>query len=102
MFQSYWRGRWMYTSPHVVDANGQITQHGNYRMIECGSTGVVGRRHYVRGPHDRTFTRWGPDVWAFWSPCHNQIVNRLTLGLAPLPVRFMYGGGEVTITGREF
>jgi hypothetical protein len=41
------------------------------------------------------------DVWAFWSLCANQTVNRLTLGLAPLPERYMYGGGEVTITGRE-
>ena len=102
MFQSYWRGRKMYTTPHTFNATGQITQYGRHGLIECGGSGVVGQRHYSRGMHDRTFTRWGPDVWVFWSPCANQTVNRLSLGLAPLPERYMYGGGEVTITRREF
>ena len=102
MFQSYWRGRKMYTTPHILNAAGQITQYGRCENIECGEAGVVGQRHYSRSTHDRTFTRWGPDVWVFWGPCTNQSVNRNSLGLAPLPVHYMYGGSKVTNTTREF
>ena len=103
LFQSYWCERAMYSSQNILDVNGNVTREGLFRNIQVGSASVVGQQHYHNaGPHNRTFTRWGPDVWAFWEPCRNQTVNRAGLGLPALPTHFQYDNREVTVTTREF
>ena len=92
MFQSYWRDRPMYTSPHKRDDKGNIIERGQCRLMQCGPSNVVGKRHYKRGPYDRTFTRWGADVWQFWGPCSNQSTTRQMAGLEPIPDGFWFDG----------
>ena len=102
LYQSYWRDRPLFTSPHIRDENGRITQKGNSRLMQCGLSGVVGKRWYKRGPFDRTYTRWGADVWSFWGPSYNQSITRQMAGLDPLPEHFLFGGRRVTRSDRGY
>ena len=96
LYQSYWRDRSLFTTPHTRDENGRITEKGQCKLINCGPAGVVGKKHYKRGPYDRTYTRWGSDIWQFWGPSHNQRITREMAGLNPLPDRFWFNGVWVT------
>ena len=101
IFQSYWRSRKMFSSLEVRNAQGYVVQQAQCRFLDVGNCSIVGR-YKNHGHRNRTWARWGQDVWAFWPACLNQRVTRNCLNLPPLPATFTYGDREVTITAREF
>ena len=103
LFQSYWRSRKMFSSVDVKDGQGRVTRSAECRFVNAGTGSIVGANRYPNKGHaNRTWARWGADVWAFWPPCRNQHVTRIDLGLPPLPENFMFGDRNVTITTRDF
>ena len=103
MFQTYWRSRKMFTSLDVKDTTGKVTRSATYREVHSGSGTVVGAMRYSnKGHKNRTWARWGADVWAFWPVCRNQHVTRAELELPPLPATFLFGDRSVTVITRDF